>query len=276
MTRIPHLARNLRRLAPLFDGHAAGHWQLPDDLTAARGGILRLDDEQLVVVVPDAGRAEADHLEALVASAKTADKDLPDSRGLTTTDTEAAYATRRKRLLALAVELADSQLGTLATDNADSLITGPLSAAVAEVMTAVAKGSKQLPDDPTPERLLREPEAIRRAWFAVEDATARYDAIRRAAAGLRRNGEQPKWDTLGNFAELHNYHEVTKGLHLIVGGPRPWPDTTTGRLLWYARNNGKVWLPTLAQMDARYYEVHGDKIRQVIARGKGDAGLRAA
>jgi hypothetical protein len=147
-------------------------------------------------------------------------------------------------------------------DLAVTVVREHLAPAVEQTMAGVVAAEKLLPADLSAEKLLREPEETRQAWFALADLAARYDGIRAAAAAVRRADEQPQYDTTGRFAELRNAHELLAGYNLAPGSPRPWPTDTAGRLLWYVRRGGQVWLPTVEQMDARFHEVYREEIEQ--------------
>lgn len=260
--RIPHQAKNLRRHRALLDGADAGLYTLPAELIDQRTAIMRLGDELATTSGPDPAAAEGDHLAALIAAAKTGRKTLPDCAPVLDAEAAAGRAQRRVLLLSRAIELADAELGGIVTDTGDDIIRQHLAPAVADVMTAVTAASGALPAEVTADAVLRADDAARRAWLELADHAARYDAVRRAATSVRRI-EQPEWDTRGDFSELHNFNEVTAGYTVQIGGPRPWPTDTGQRLLWYVRNGGRVWLPTIAEQDARYREVHRERIEQV-------------
>lgn len=260
--RIPHQARNLRRHRALLDGADAGLYTLPPEVLDQRTAVMRLGDALASSDGPDPATAETDYLAELITAAKASKKALPDCAPVLDAEHAAAKATRRGLLLARAVELADAELGGLVADSGDRIIREHLAPVVAEVVTGIATVAPALPDDPTAEILLRAPEEARQAWFTLADLAHRYDAVRRAAAGVRR-AEQPEWDTRGDFSELRNFNDVTAGYNIQLGGPRPWPTDTALRLLWYVRNGAEVWLPTITEQDTRYREVHREAIDQV-------------
>lgn len=274
---IPHYARNLRRHAVLFEGATAGLYTLPADLLSQRAAIMRLIAEQDAITGPDVPAIETEHVAALIAAAKSGRKTLPDSTTVHDAEANVAHADRRSALLIRAVESADTELGGIVTDQGDRIIRDHLAPAIVEVMTGVTAAAELLPVDASPETLLRAPEEARQAWFTVGDLAARYDAVRRAAAAARRNDDQPQYDTRGDFAELYNFHEITAGMNIQIGGARPWPtDSTASRLLWYVRHGGEVWLPTTAQMDQRYHSVHKGKIDQMAENRARLGAARAA
>jgi hypothetical protein len=260
--RIPHNARNTRRLGALFDGHRARAYALPADLDAARRAVLRLGEEVQKIEHPNVGDAERRHIDGLVAAA-AAGEELPDVAAVVAVDQAAAAAGRQVRLLGQAIEAADAHLGGVVEDLAEHILTECLHPAAVDVMAQVSKAAKVLPDDPSPETLLRASDAARAAWFSLGDLGARYGLIRNAAGALHRaNASQSQHDTDGRYAEIRNYDEVTGGAPVMPGGERPWPVDLAQRLLWFARHGADVWVPTVAQRDARFAEVHPD----IVAR----------
>jgi hypothetical protein len=256
---IPYKAKNLRRYRALFDGVDSHLFTAPAAMLTARDGILRIAAELEDVTRPDLTTAEAEHLERVITAAQGPGSALPPVDALLDVEAALARADRQTGLLTRALELADNRFASLVQDIGDVIIREHLRPAVEDVMAGIAKASKALPDDPSAEAILRGSDAARKAWLSLSDLAARYEAVRRSASPLRQL-TPAEWDHRGDFTELHNFDELTRGLNIQVAGPRPWPTDTAGRLLYYARNGGRVWLPTVAEQDARYREVHKDAL----------------
>lgn len=278
MTVTPQRARNLRRLADLYAGHAAGLYTLPAELVNQRTGIVRLSEEMHAAVAgrPNVAAIETAHVAELKAAATAGAKRLPPATVVLDATAGAVATDQRVRILQRALEESDNALGSLAQDLADITVTDHLAPAIAAVFADVRATSDVLPEDPNAEALLRSTDEARQAWFGLGDLAARYDAIRKAAHAIRVNLEGPTWDTRGDFSELKNFDTVTEGMVIQPGGPRPWPADTAGRLLWFARHGGDVWLPTIAQMDQRYYDVNKEAIENQRRSAHNTAASRAA
>ncbi|MFD1366931.1 hypothetical protein [Actinoplanes sichuanensis] len=257
-TDIPNRARNHRRHARLFDGADTGLYTLPAELLAARDGLVRLSAELAVAPPSDRGADQARYVTALMDAA-TAGEPLPTLDELTAADRRNRQYDRRSELLVEAIDRADSALELLVNDLGDRIIRDHLAPVVDDIMKGVTAAAGALPDDTSADTILRASDKARKAWLGLDDLAARYEAVRAAAVSVRRN-TPAEWDHRGDFSELHNFHELTAGLNIQIGGPRPWPTKTSDRLLWYARNNGRVWMPTVAEQDARYREVHKDAL----------------
>lgn len=257
---IPHQARNVRRYRSLFDGFDTGLYTLPAEAVAARDGLVRLSDELTAARAVDMTQAENAYLRALIDAARSGET-LPDVAQVRVADEANGDYNRRTGLLARALDQADSEVDALLASLSDLILREHLAPAVNEVMKGVRAAAEVLPEDIRPEALLRAADKARRAYLTLDDLAARYDGVRRAASPLRMR-TPAEMDNRGDFSELRNFDELTVGMNLQMGGPRPWPTETAGRLLWYARHGGQVWLPTVREQDDRYREVHKEALAQ--------------
>jgi len=149
------------------------------------------------------------------------------------------------------------------TDHANEILTGHLRPALDEVLATVTSAAKAAPVEvltATDSMLLSAKDSVRKAALAVDGAALRYLALRtahwcvRQAAAARVEQDQSHW-----FGEL-KHMELAWPSHNVHFPPQraPWENMTPrARMLFIVTSGGEPWLPTAAEQDERFLEVHG-------------------
>lgn len=252
------MARNpaLNRLAPVYAGHGAGHYTLPESLLAARAAsqaVLAAHAEARALLAPlDPDRIEARAVEAIFSIAESGEQVLdPEKPAAWTADLLAARTEKEQReaearALGLAAEIASERLLLAAQDEADLVVTEHLRPALEELLAFVhsLRGrAAGLPWD-QPERVIGMATPARSAWDAMTKASTRYRAIRDAQDALWRLTEADVG--LSRFMEMRHLHDIWPAVGSWQQNTPPWPPDPRARLLWLVERNEQVglWMPT--------------------------------
>ena len=216
---MPRPQAALNRHRAIYDGHDAGHYSLPDEVTLARSGFLSVieaDRRSRGHAAPyDEREIERRALDAVFAAAEAGepifDPDTPPgwTVELLRSKEEQAQREAESRVLRQAAELAADRLETTLVDMADLTITEHLRPALTEIETAVLTlmpKAAVIPWD-QPERVISMGEAQRRVWDDVTRLSVRYRALRAAQEALWRlteTADRGMW----RFLEMRNMHAV--------------------------------------------------------------------
>ena len=270
MERNPHFAR----LAQLVEMAETGLFDLPAEILAAHTVARRLADEQARPLPARTNEARQRLVEAFVRAAAEGGP-WPDGREVL--EAEATERAEREAFAALDRAASDAQgeFVTLVDDQADEIIVGSLR----PTLTAVIEKARRVASALAPhgggvgglERLLTAPKAAREAWLQLDTLAGQYAALRRARGILVRGSSQ--LDQTGLFAEIRNLHELWPSWRQRVN--EPWPSGSRERLLWLARPDVQVWMPTPAQQEARYREAFAEGMAAVEHARAVAAGGRA-
>ncbi|MGI8680855.1 MAG: hypothetical protein ACR2JO_01715 [Mycobacteriales bacterium] len=265
----------------VFAGYDAGHHGLPAELLDARAVLLRVDGAARADL-PPASEAEAvEQLARQLAAADTATADAGPVLDLRRQ--QEAYAVR-SAIYTRAVGLAAGQLNQTVADSVDDIITGYLAPVVAEIAADLAKYAPTIASlNGADERaLLSAPRPVAAAWFKVDQLAARYAALQDCRSRvLTIAGDVAEHDLLGLYAELENTQELLPEM-LNTARPvsqliRPWANLSTReRLVYFATNGGRLWLPTRAQQETAWLAVFGERLERARTNQQAAVGWRAA
>ncbi len=168
---------------------------------------------------------------------------------------EAEVAERKARLMLAALEQAQVQAGyRVITDSAGAtIIASHLRPALDELKAQLQKLGPKLAgyDVTAPETFLRAPEATRKAYNDLQDAVARYRAMRNARRAASALDGGPTGDRADWFSELRAPDAVGVELGGRPDRPQPYPSDAGGYLLWLATvAAAEWWMPLPQQQDA--------------------------
>lgn len=264
----------------MFVGFDAGHYTLPEEVLDRR---RRLDAYTAVTDWPvdpwpaahaalvDQVRGVADGGPPPDVTAAAAAKAASDMVGGTIGMARRQVADE----LALDVEQA-------VTDHAAAILGDHLRPALEEVVAVVAAAARTAPLEvlgTNDSMLLSAKDAVRKAALAVDGAALRYQAIRTAHSCVRRAGDGgAQHDQAGWFGELKHMEIVWPTYNVRQPPQRPPWETMTprARLLFVVSGGGEPWLPTAAEQDERFLEVHGGAIyahQENVRQGRAMSGL---
>jgi hypothetical protein len=261
----------LARWADLFTDADARLFTLPADITALRSSVVALDAERARVAehAPDPARARAELLRGYVTAARGG-QDWPDPAPALDTERAAQAHRMRTDLLAEARAQLASEMLLAVDDHADALIVEHLRPAFDSALADLHAAARALPDDLSGDALLRAPDKVRKTWLGLDDVASRLSRLRRLAERLGRL-RPVQHDQAGEFAAMRNLRQVWPLYQ--PGRTPPWPqDNTRLALLWQARNGCELWLPTSAERDAAWLEVHGAALERT-RRARQAAGM---
>ena len=254
------------RMADLVDLAEAGHFTLPDQVVDAHRLAQRLAVE---VSQPRADQVHKARERLVAAFTHAAADDAPWPDGHDVLEAEAADRADKEALNALqrAATAAQANFAGLVSDVADDLIATSLRPAADRVLEETAQAAKALGAYATAgniEQLLTAPKAARDAWIALDALAGRYGVLRKARGVLVRaihdSGHQ-QVDATNLFAEIRNLNELWPTWRLRTQAP--WPDGPRQRMLWLISPGVDVWMPTVAEQEARYREVFAEGMAAV-------------
>ena len=249
------------RLADLVALAEAGHFTLPDEVVDAHRLAHRLTVE---VSQPHTDRVHQARERLVAAFTQAAANGAPWPDGHDVLEAEAADRADKEAFNALerAATAAQANFAGLVSDVADDLIATSLRPAVDRVLEETTQAAKALGAYAAAgnvEQLLTAPKAARAAWIALDALAGRYGVLRKARGVLVRailNGGQQQVDDTNLFAEIRNLPDLWPTWRQRT--QPPWPDGGRERMLWLAGPDVEVWMPTVAEQDARYREVFAE------------------
>ncbi len=220
-------------------------------------------------------------MQATVAAA-AADRPFPTADAVLAERAAVEEADARHLVRVAALERAEGLAADLITDLAETIIVDHLRPALAALVDQVRRHAAALPPTPTDAAVLRADEKARKAWLAMDEVATRHGTIRGARGVLSRFGYTPQADTRGQWAEVRNWLELwgseigdpanygKTGMAHLPG--QPTDGDPRARLVWLVRAGAELWLPTVAEQDAKHEETYGDRLA-AMRRG---ASARAA
>lgn len=253
----------------LFDGHAAGHYDLPADLLQAHAALLTLNAHTIPEAPARPTDPAADMLDAAYAG-----KPLP-----TRFDFEDAGREQRATQLAfeaLAQAKAEQRsiVHSMVSEQAERIITDYLQPAYATVITAAARAASLLDGaDISAHGMARADAKTRKALTDVTVLVDRYTTLRGAWSRLFELRPVQYSQYLRAFGETRSpltyWPEIASTQALPQGMDAPWPTSDNmSRLLWMATHpDVEPWCPTPDEYDQRVAEVFADRI-EGLARGR--------
>lgn len=254
---------HLQPWQPLFDNAAAGFYDLPADLLADRAALQRLDDELAQVHADhrDPTAALLDVTSATIAAARSG-KAWPKVTTVSDARTHEMHRAIKEQVLSDARSALASELLSNIQTQAANLIADYLRPKHDEAVKRIREYAALLPADVSAEHLLRADEKMRTAWLDLESVVSAYSRITTVAGQLGRT-TPPKHDERGEFASMRNLAEVwpTYEAPTWVNKTAPWPtDDQRRKLLWLVHNGAELWLPTVAERDAAWWEKYGERV----------------
>jgi hypothetical protein len=228
---------------------------LPADVRRARNAHAYLIDARVELGRPTNYLGALDTLIADVVDAAADGRPLPDVAAIQqAAKAETQAIEDRRGVINQAIDHASELLDMAIRDNASRIITEHLrphhDQIVAELTQAVAVIAKY----PTVLDAFKATARDQKLYASALELRAQYRAVRAAWEAVSRVGPPVEHDISGEFAMVRNVNEVwTEGRAQNVG--RPWPDGDAG-LDWLVTHGAQLWLPTAAERDARWLEVH--------------------
>ncbi len=246
------------RLGPVLEGHAAGHYTLPERFLKALRVYQTVDRYHL-----DAAHAARDRmpqamaeLRARIVAAAEADAPVPGNEivqpVLDAEEERRRHEVLSRELRSLAEDLENSLEGVW-NGTAEETIR-LLGAALRETLAEVRKVAPALEglDLSVSDAFLSAPDKQRDAYVRLRALDRRYDAIR----GARRHlPVQAAHDSDNVFGEIENVRELYGDRWTGRGYWQPWPQERLARLIWLSRPEVRTWMPTPAEQDRAWAKV---------------------
>ncbi|MCG3039184.1 hypothetical protein L7D48_01115 [Streptomyces sp. S1A] len=229
---------------PLFDGHTAGAYTLPDELTKLRDTYTAVQ-AQPYPEPPENPWEVIQRVAVETVDAVHHGKPLPDPAQI-----EAARAAERvhqdvldmlQQCLDIAARRVSSALHTMAED----IITEHLRPAHDQTVEAFrdALAVLRAHGEIRPRHLLTAPPKVRKAAEQLDVLAERYDRIHAARSALWSKGVRCTEDPQNKYGAVRNYH----ALHPVrlAMARAPWHGLSTRDfLIWMHDHGGQLWLPT--------------------------------
>lgn len=258
---MPSRNPELSRTQPVFAGFDEGHYDLPQDLLAARRSVVRLEDAYRVATAAYGATDPARIIGRLTTDLPVVARngDLPPDwvQELLSAQQAQSRASAELTVLSDAIDAARADIVGSVRDMADEVITDYLRPALEDTLAKVAKWSEvaaRVPWDQTG-RLAKADKAVRDTFALVEEANVRYAAIRSAQVSLRLVSGEPEQAAWDLFSEIRNLPALWPNHAWRVAGNRPpWPADHLARLVWLASPGVETWLPTAHECDRLYAE----------------------
>ena len=272
------MTEELRLSHIAFTGYDNGHHSLPPEMIAARDDLRRIEDLLSSVPQPENEFDALDRLAAEVLAGSEVDTDA-----LATVHVQRATHEAALGILRRAREPAGGQLASVVCSHAEETIRQYLVPVHDKTVAEVAKCAKAmggLPDNDA-SSLARAGKVARDAYLQLDELAARYSAVRQTRSALYANlGADVEHDHNGYFTAIRNTEKLWPAITQQVAPPRdatPWPkDSTRGFLLWAVRNGAELWLPTVEQQDARWYDVFGARLEEAKRNRRALTGTRGS
>lgn len=249
--RLPATLRaDMARLAPLWDGHAAACYSLPDVVLDQRQALDRLLGA--TVDQSDAVGVQA-KLIADTESAAHSGAAWPSVDVLLDAELDRQRATLQHRVLEAATEQVGTQLLSIIRRDAELIIADHLRPALNDLLSGLKPHAAAVVGVDA-ESALRAGTKATKAWLSFDAGADTYRALRAGRDALALIGVAPSEDLANMFGEVRNFDAVWPDHR---GGPGrkpvpPWPSDPRGRLAWFLCHDADVWLPTPAEQDERF------------------------
>lgn len=257
-------------ITALFDAAEVGGFTLPEELLAAHRTLLQA--KAITVPTPppvDTDAAAAQLVAALVAGEEPdpiAQAELLEER-----QRQRALAETATQVARIAAEQAADAMTHLAADLTERIITDHLRPALAKVWADAREVAANLNGyDITNHRaLITAPTKVRNAYAKLPELVARDTAIRTARKKANSAGyREPQHDTqhaFATFAHPEALHPGWSAESTAAMPAIPFPKDPAERLLWIVTPEvaaAEPWLPTVAEQDAAWLAMYGEKARQ--------------
>ncbi|WP_432090395.1 hypothetical protein [Streptomyces sp. NRRL F-5630] len=229
----------------LFEGHAAGHYTLPEELTANERAYVTIYNRPYPEPPRSLFEVQVKFAEDVVAAVHDG-TELPDLGAIDAARTAERQHEDACEVHQLILDTARRRFDRAVSGAALRVITDHLAPAHDETWEAFRAAYKALREYGETEhrRLLTAPAKVRKAADAVDMLTARYEAIRAARQmyinrRLLASAEDPR----GKYLHMRNYHALHPS-RMVMARP-DWDGLDTRRyLMWMADHGGELWMPT--------------------------------
>ena len=166
----------------------------------------------------------------------------------------------RLTALRLAGEQVEARLASTVRTNAEAIIK--LLQPTFDGLVGRLREALNLAASLDPAAALTASAGVRSKLAARFGVRADLDSISAARRALADAGYRSQRDEAGEFALLKNVDSLYPRPSRQLSAP-PWKDQDI--LEWAVLNGGEVWLPTVAEQDARYEQVYAEAERQHAA-----------
>ncbi|MFF0746580.1 hypothetical protein ACFYVL_39945 [Streptomyces sp. NPDC004111] len=229
----------------LYDGHAAGHYTLPDELVAVRATFDKVQ-AQPFPEPPENAWTVIQRVAVETVDAVQNGTPLPDPAQI-----EAARSAERVYqdvldMMDQCKELATARARSAVGTHAIGIITDHLRPAHDATVSAFTDAHQILNEygEHAPRRLLSAPAKVRKASDTCDAMADRYAVIRAARMELwSARGIRCDTDPNGKYLFLRNHHGLFP-IRLAMAKP-PWADLNIRDYLgWMVDHGGQLWMPT--------------------------------
>ncbi len=238
------------KLLELADGDVI---RLPEEIVAAAEALTSLQGwRDQLQAPPETADLTREHAEALLQAATdkkkkpaTEDAILQHHQARTVYETQVAA-------LDEALDSGARALMATVQQRLQAILTDYLRPVLVSTVAAVQKAAAELEGfEPDPLLLLSAPDNQRKAYGKLQTLASTYARVHEARRVVGNLGLQPEFDSAAHFSEFKNGRDIWPSRGMGTESRPPWPlDDPVGRLLWIARSEAEVWLPTPQEQDA--------------------------
>lgn len=238
----------------------AGHFSLPAEVIDLERRAQRLDAERRQGE-PDYVTPARLRLAEGLARAAAEDAPWPNGEDVVAAEQKQRAARVRREALDDVTWRAQGAFVAAVVELTDTIIAEHLRPALEELLEeARAAVATTSPYGAATDVFLTAPKPAREAWLRLETLADRYAVLTTARSSLVRGSS--RLDEADVFAELHNKPEVWPHWRRQVDPP--WPtDSRRARLVWLVASPAVVWMPTVAEQDARFREFFAEDLARM-------------
>lgn len=246
--------KELSRFAQLFNGGAAGHYSLPDDVTELVAAIEHVESQLAAAPTSTNTDTARDEMRRAIYAAALDPDSAPKLPNVSKAEERDREANELRAALRDVIDQFVDELSTTIDDARDAITTQHLQPALAAILAAVPALVDELGGaEWNPAAILDAAPSAHEAYRQLRVLGERYRAIAAAHSALWRE-VQPQADGDGYLSWSKNGPDVWDP-RLRGRSEPPWPTTGGSELLVWAHRNGlELWEPTLAERDALFLQ----------------------
>lgn len=245
-------------LDAVFDLETRGLINLPPVIGELRAKLEALQSVQLQPVAHPSLLVD-DLIEQVITAAASGEIESVDFSAPHRAEVAAKVHQQRVEVIAAATEAIQNRLSS-AVHAASTTIVKALQPSFDKTISELRSALETAAMWTNPALALTAPPKVRAALASQFSLRETVDAMLAARATLNRLGYRSSVDLEGEFGLCRNFDQLWPRAGRQLNTAPPWGDQD--KITYWLTHGGAVWLPTLAEQDARFDQAYGELIRE--------------